>query len=73
MSKKTRTKNETEDCYVEKRGVMSGGMSGGSKIFIIPPFVFRWAIVSVSEAAHANESMTGQRSQGWVRTTNQHV
>lgn len=37
MSRKTRKKNETEDCYEKKRVVMSGGTSAGSKIFIILP------------------------------------
>lgn len=54
MSEKTRKKNEAEDCHGEKRVVMSGGTSRGSKIFIILPFVFLKIIVSISEATNTD-------------------
>lgn len=67
MSKQTRKKNEMEDCYVEKTVVMSGGTSGGSKIFIIFSFVFLKTIVSVFlTQTTRNKGMTGQKIQGWV-------
>lgn len=50
MSKKTRKKDEEEDCGGRKRVVMSGSTSGGFKIFSMLPLSFPKADVSISEA-----------------------
>lgn len=66
MSKKTRKKNEAEDCNGKKRVVMSGGTRGGFKIFIMLPLsVLRPTSAHLRQPAK-NESTTGQKSQGLV-------
>lgn len=66
MSKKIRMRNEAEACYGESQEVVAEllkySLSLPSSFFNI-----------ILKQPTLNKSMTGQKSQGWRKITNQHV